>query len=59
MVDDHEPFFLFGRCVSAEAAAVFAALLELGLRSTCEAAEAARGLVTSRLGWRPEPLPFD
>lgn len=40
-------FFLFGRCVRADAAAVFAALLDLGLRSTLDAAEAARLLVTS------------
>ncbi len=40
---------MFGRCVSAEAAAVFAALLELGLRNTCDAAEAAFLLVTSEL----------
>jgi hypothetical protein len=38
---------LLGRCVRAEAAAVLAALLELGLRSTFDAAEAALALVTS------------
>jgi hypothetical protein len=38
---------LFGRCVSAEAAAVFAALLELGFRRTFAAAVAAFALVTS------------
>ena len=40
-------FFLFGRCVSADAAAVFAALLDLGFLKTFAAAEAARALVTS------------
>ena len=40
-------FFLFGRCVSADAAADFAALLDFGSRSTLEAAEAALALVTS------------
>jgi hypothetical protein len=40
-------YFLFGRWVSAEAAAVFAALLLLGLRNTLAAALAARLLVTS------------
>ncbi len=40
-------FFLFGRCVSAEAAAVLAAALDFGLRSTLLAALAARLLVTS------------
>ena len=40
-------FFLFGRCVSAEAAADFAALLDLGFRSTFDAADAAFLLVTS------------
>lgn len=39
----------FGLCVSAEPAAVLAALLALGLRSTFEAAVAARLLVTSLL----------
>jgi hypothetical protein len=39
--------FLFGRCVKAEAAAVFAAALDLGSRSTFEAADAAFLLVTS------------
>lgn len=42
-------FFLFGRCVSAEAAADFAAGLDFGSRSTFEAAEAAFALVTSLL----------
>jgi hypothetical protein len=42
-------FFLFGRCVSAEAAADFAALLDLGFRSTFDAADAAFALVTSDL----------
>lgn len=45
-------FRLFGRCVSAEAAADFAALLDLGFRSTFAAAEAAFLLVTS-LFFRP------
>jgi len=40
-------FFRFGRCVRAEPAAVFAALLLLGFRRTLDAAEAARLLVTS------------
>jgi hypothetical protein len=39
--------FLFGRCVSAEAAAVFAAALDFGSRSTLAAALAAFLLVTS------------
>lgn len=38
----------FGRWVSAEAAAVFAAFDDEGLRRTFEAAEAAFALVTSR-----------
>lgn len=42
-------FFLLGRWVKAEAAAVLAALLDFGLRSTLEAAEAAFLLVTSLL----------
>ena len=40
-------FFRFGRCVRAEAAADFAALLDFGLRSTLAAAEATFALVTS------------
>ncbi|MDW3184381.1 hypothetical protein [Roseobacter sp.] len=40
-------FFRFGRCVSADAAAVFAAFEDFGLRSTFDAAEAALALVTS------------
>jgi hypothetical protein len=40
-------FLLFGRCVSADAAADLAALLDLGLRSTLAAAEAAFAPVTS------------
>lgn len=40
-------FFLFGRCVSADAAADLAALLDFGSRRTLEAAEAALALVTS------------
>lgn len=39
--------FLFGRCVSAEAAAVFAAALAFGFLSTFAAADAAFALVTS------------
>lgn len=45
-------YFLFGRWVSAEAAAVFAALLLLGSRKTFDAALAAFLLVTSRFGLR-------
>jgi hypothetical protein len=41
-----------GRCVSAEAAAVFAALLAFRLRSTRPAADAARLLVTSQFALR-------
>lgn len=41
------PYFLLGRWVRAAAAADFAALLELGLRRTFPAAEAAFALVTS------------
>jgi len=40
-------FFLFGRCVNADAAAVLAALLDLGFLRTLAAADAARALVTS------------
>ena len=40
---------LFGRCVNAEPAAVFAALLDLGSLRTLDAALAARLLVTSLL----------
>ena len=43
---------LFGRCVKAEPAAVFAALLDFGLRSTFDAADAARLLVTSLFAGR-------
>lgn len=42
-------FFLFGRWVSAEAAADFAAGLDFGSRSTFDAADAAFALVTSLL----------
>ncbi|MEY9772132.1 hypothetical protein ABIA14_004473 [Sinorhizobium fredii] len=45
-------YFLFGRWVSAEAAALFAALLLLGSRRTFDAALAAFLLVTSRFGIR-------
>jgi hypothetical protein len=37
----------FGICVSADAAALFAAALDFGLRRTFPAADAARLLVTS------------
>jgi hypothetical protein len=40
-------FLRLGLCVSADPAAVFAALLDLGFLSTFEAAEAAFLLVTS------------
>ena len=40
-------YFLFGRCVRADAAAVFAAALDFGLRRTLAAALAAFLLVTS------------
>lgn len=40
-------FFLFGRCVSADAAADLAALEDFGSRSTLAAADAAFALVTS------------
>lgn len=55
-------FRLFGRCVSAEAAAVFAAVLDRGFRSTFAAAEAAFLLVTSlffRPATRLTPFPVD
>ena len=45
-------FCRFGRCVSAEPAAVLAALLAPGSRSTLAAADAARALVTSRFALR-------
>lgn len=41
-----------GRCVRADPAADFAALLDLGLRSTFDAADAARLLVTSLFAGR-------
>lgn len=44
---------LFGRCVSAEAAADLAALLDLGLLSTFPAADAALAEVTSLFLFRP------
>jgi hypothetical protein len=44
---------LSGRCVSADAAAVFAALEALGLRSTFDAAVAAFALVTSLFDFLP------
>ena len=52
---EHEPlpvsvyFLRFGRCVSADPAADFAALLDFGLRSVLPAADAALVLVTSEL----------
>lgn len=42
-----ENYFLLGRCVSADAAALFAALLERGSARTFAAADAAFALVTS------------
>ena len=42
-----EAHFLRTRCVSADAAAVFAALLDFGSRRTRAAADAARALVDS------------
>ena len=42
----------FGRCVKAEPAADLAALLEFGSRSTFEAADPTRLLVTSRFAVR-------
>ena len=50
----HSPqgYFLFGRWVRADAAAVFAALLLLGSRITLDAALAAFLLVTSRFELR-------
>lgn len=46
---DLSHYFLFGRWVSAEAAADFAAALDFGSRRTCAAADAAFALVTSLL----------
>ena len=43
--------YLLGLCVRAEAAAVFAALLDLGLLNTFPAADAAFALVTSLFGF--------
>lgn len=40
-------FLRFGLCVRADAAAVFAALEDVGFRRTFDAADAARLLVTS------------
>ena len=45
-------FRRLGRCVKADPAADLAALLLLGLRSTFDAADAARLLVTSLFGRR-------
>ena len=49
-------FFRLGRWVSADAAADFAALLDLGSRKTFDAAEAAFLLVTSELPFLPAIL---
>lgn len=45
-------YFLLGRCVSADPAAVFAAMLDFGSRRTLDAAEAAFLLVTSLFALR-------
>lgn len=50
-------YFLLGRCVSAEPAADFAALLDFGSRSTFAAAEAAFSLVTSLLAIQSTSFP--
>ena len=50
--------FLLGRCVRADAAAVFAALLDFGLRRTLAAADAAFALVTSLFGFLGMCLSF-
>ena len=42
---------MLGRCVSADAAAVFWAFVDLGSRKTRAAADAARALVTSLFGF--------
>lgn len=59
-IEASSPYFRFrsGLCVSADAAAVLAARPDLGLRSTFDAAEAARALVTSRFGFRAEDARF-
>ena len=53
LTDPHYFFFVlllrFGRCVKADAAAVFCAGVDFGLRSTFDAAVAARLEVTSEL----------
>lgn len=49
-------FFRLGRCVSADAAADLAALLDWGSRKTLDAAEAAFLLVTSELLFLPAIL---
>lgn len=57
----HRPdhyFFRFGRCVSADAAAVLAAGEDFGLRRTFAAAEAARALVTSEFLRRNMAMAF-
>lgn len=51
-------FFLFGRCVRADAAAVFAALLDFGSLRTLPAADAAFLLVTSELRFAITGAPF-
>lgn len=55
----HFYFFRPGRWVSAEPAAVLAALLERGSRRTFDAADAARLLVTSDLDMRSSPFDGD
>ena len=45
--------FLFGRCVSAEAAAVFAAGLDFGFLSTFDAADAAFAFPPPGLSLKP------
>ncbi len=51
-------YFLPGRCVRAEAAALLATLLELGLLSTFPAADAAFVLVTSLFDFATEITSF-
>jgi hypothetical protein len=50
---DKPPYFLLGLCVSADAAALFAAALDFGSRKTFEAAVAAFALVTSLFFFDP------
>ena len=51
-------YFFLGRCESAEPAAVFAALLAFGSRSTLEAADAALLPVTTRFDFRAIHIPL-